>query len=146
MSCEEHFVEQLHAQGLRVTPQREVVLSVLHDLDGFASAEEIHARVQAVDGGVDLSTVYRTLDLLASLQLVSVLEGGDGQRRYELLGLHGLHHHLRCTACDAVIGVPHAAFESLLTELEATYGFEVAPTSWTFSGLCAACREGPAQP
>jgi Fur family transcriptional regulator, ferric uptake regulator len=146
MSCEEHFVEQLHAHGLRVTPQREIVLSVLHDLHGFSTAEEIRARVQAVAASIDLSTVYRTLDLLAALQLVSVLEGGDGQRRYELLGLHGLHHHLRCTACDAVTGVPHAALEPLLVRLEEAYGFAVAPTSWTFAGLCAVCQEVSTQP
>ncbi len=140
MSCEEIFVQQLHERGLRVTPQRELVLAVLHDIDGFATAEEINARVQAIAGGVDVSTIYRTLDLLAEFNLVSVLDAGEGERRYELLGVHGLHHHLHCTRCDKIIGAPHADFQPLLAHLQEVYGFTVMATSWTFSGLCAECR------
>lgn len=140
MSCEKVFVQQLHARGLRVTPQREWVLSALHDIDGFATAEELYTRVQALHSDLDRATLYRTLDLLAEFNLVSVLDSGEGQRRYELLGVHGLHHHLHCTRCAKVISVPHAEFQPLLAHLQEVYGFTVAATSWTFSGLCHECR------
>src|SRR5690606_27439193 len=44
--CEQAFLERLREHGLRLTPQRVAILSVMHDLEGHASAEEIHARVQ----------------------------------------------------------------------------------------------------
>jgi Fur family ferric uptake transcriptional regulator len=53
---------------------------------------------------VDISTVYRTLDLLQEFDLVSSVDPGDDQRRYELLGIHGPHLHLVCRACGRVIG------------------------------------------
>ena len=140
MTCEDLFIHQLREHGLRVTPQRELVLRVLHEIEGFATAEEICARVQAIAASVDASTIYRTLDLLAEFNLVSVLDTGEGQRRYELLGVHGLHHHLHCTRCQQVMGVEHAEFQPLLEQLQTRYGFTVAPTSWTFTGLCAACE------
>lgn len=139
MACEDLFIQQLRERGLRVTPQRELVLRVLHEIQGFATAEELCTRVQAIAASIDTSTVYRTLDLLAEFNLVSVLDTGEGQRRYELLGVHGLHHHLHCTRCNRVIGVAHAEFQPLLAQLQAHYGFTVTPSSWTFTGLCAEC-------
>jgi len=139
MSCEEHFIEHLRAHGFRLTPQRELILSILHQIEGFATAEEIYTRVHAQSSSVDLSTVYRTLDLLQSFGLVATMEVGDGQQRYVLLGIHGLHHHLHCTQCGSVIPVAHSALSPLLEQFKQSYGFAVTPASLTFSGLCADC-------
>jgi Fe2+ or Zn2+ uptake regulation protein len=48
MSCEQVFLEQLREHGFRLTPQREMVLSVMHQIKDFATAEEIYERVQAL--------------------------------------------------------------------------------------------------
>ena len=64
MACESIFLEKLRKSGLRLTPQREMVLSVMHQIEGAATVEEIHSRVRALSTAVDISTVYRTLDLL----------------------------------------------------------------------------------
>lgn len=141
MTCENFFIQQLHDRGLRVTPQREMVLAVMHNIEGFATADEIYARVQALYSSVDASTIYRTLDLLAEFNLVSVLDTGEGQRRYELLGIHGLHHHLHCTRCHQVVGITHAEIQPWLEQIESDHAFRITPTSWTFSGLCRACQE-----
>lgn len=153
MSCEAYFAEQLRERGYRLTPQREAVLSILHHLDGFVTAEEIYEHVAhetehspevseseaGLAASVDLSTVYRTMDLLAELGLVAVLDAGDGQRRYELVGPHGLHHHLHCTACGTVIPLAHDELEPLLDHLRLAYGFTAQPGSLTLQGLCAKC-------
>jgi Fe2+ or Zn2+ uptake regulation protein len=104
MACEQVFLRQLRERGFRLTAQREVILSVLHDVEGLVTADEIYSRVRSISSAVDISTVYRTLDLLQELDLVSSVDAGDGQRRYELLGLHGPHLHLVCQACGQVIG------------------------------------------
>jgi Fur family ferric uptake transcriptional regulator len=88
MSCEALFLKELHQRGFRLTPQREMVLLVLHRIGHPASAEEIFARVGEKSASVEISTIYRTLDLLSSLNLVSVIDTGDKQRLYELIGAH----------------------------------------------------------
>lgn len=139
MSCEDTFMRRLRTRGFRMTPQRELVLGVMHRLDGFVSAEEIYARVHALSAAVDLSTVYRTLDLLQEFQIVACVEGSDGQRRYELATDHGPHIHLVCTTCGAVIG---AALEPLLPGLAVIaeqHGFTVDLTQLRLPGQCSRC-------
>ncbi|MDO8972058.1 MAG: transcriptional repressor, partial [Saprospiraceae bacterium] len=99
MSCEQLFQKQLRRQGLRLTPQREKVLSVLHAVGRAAAAEEIFTLVAQKDASVDRSTVYRTLDLLSEMGLAAVIDSGEKQRRYELSGIEAPHLHLVCRSC-----------------------------------------------
>ncbi len=145
MSCEDYFIQQLHDRGFRLTPQREMVLSVLHEMEGLVTAEEIYEHVRARSASTDVSTVYRTLDLLEELELVAVLSTGDDQRRYELLGIHGLHHHLRCTNCGKIVPVDPEELAPLLAHLQEAYGFAAHLGSLTLPGLCATCRAAEAQ-
>lgn len=139
MACEQAFIQQLRRRGFRMTPQREMILSVLHDIVGLATADEIHGRVHRISTSVDISTVYRTLDLLQELDLVSSVDAGDGQRRYELLGIHGPHLHLVCQACGQVIGADLELARAFGQRLQAEYGFVPALDHLSISGLCPAC-------
>jgi Fur family ferric uptake transcriptional regulator len=107
MACEKVFLHKLRERGFRLTPQREMVLSAMHEIKGLTTADEIHARVQEQSSAVDISTVYRTLELLQEFQLVACVDPGDGQHRYELLGIHGPHIHLVCQACGEVSHLPN---------------------------------------
>lgn len=142
MGCEKVFIQQLRERGLRLTPQREMVLSVLHDIEGFSTVDEIHHRVQRLSTSVDLSTIYRTLDLLQELDLVACVDLGDGQRRYELLGVHGPHLHLVCQACGAVLGAPYDLATPLGAALQEAYGFQADLEHLSVPGLCAECAQG----
>ena len=113
MACEEVFLQKLRERGFRLTPQREMVLSAMHEMEGLATAEQIYGRVRAHSAAVDISTVYRTLDLLQELHMVASVDPGDGQYRYELLGVHGAHVHLICQSCGAMIGVELEEIEPL---------------------------------
>jgi Fur family ferric uptake transcriptional regulator len=144
MSCEEAFIKQLRERGFRLTPQREMVLSIMHQLEDFASVEEIYERVQALSTSVDVSTVYRTLDLLQDFHLVTCVDPIDGQRRYRLVGNRGPHLHMVCSACGAVEGVDLEPARPLADQVEATYGFRVDLNELTLPGLCRKCRK--AQP
>ena len=139
MACEQVFIQELHKRGFRLTPQREMILSVLHEVEGLATAEEICGRVQAISSSVDISTVYRTLDLLQEFDLVSCVDAGDEQRRYELLGLHGPHLHLVCQACGQVIGADLEIAEAFGQRLQAEYGFQAVLDHVSIPGLCQAC-------
>ena len=122
-----------------MTPQREIILSVLHDVEGLATAEEIHNRVQRISTSVDISTVYRTLDLLQEFDLVACVDPGDDQRRYELLGIHGPHLHLVCQVCGQVIGADTEVAQAFGRRLQDEFGFLPAIDHLSVPGLCAAC-------
>jgi Fur family ferric uptake transcriptional regulator len=139
MACEQVFMQQLRERGFRLTPQREMILSVLHEIKGLATVEEIYGRVQRLSSSVDISTVYRTLDLLQEFNLVSCVDTGDGQRRYELLGIHGPHLHLVCQACGQVIGADLEMARAFGERLQAEYGFQAALDHVSIPGLCQTC-------
>ena len=139
MACEEYFLEKLREQGFRRTPQRDMVLSVMHGLDDFATAEEIFQQVQELSSAVDISTVYRTLDLLQDFQLVAAVDAGDGQRRFKLEGVHEAHLHLVCRGCGAVIGADIGPAEALVAYARERHGFVIEPDRLTIAGLCRAC-------
>ena len=145
MSCEKVFLERLRKRGFRLTPQREMVLSVMHQIEGFATAEEIHALVQERSSSVDISTVYRTLELLQEFQLVSSVELDDGLRHYELLGLHGPHLHLVCQSCGKLLAVDLEEIQPFTDYLDATYGFQAELDNVTVPGLCQECRAAQQQ-
>ena len=140
MACEEVFLERLRKSGLRLTPQREMVLSVMHQIEGVATAEEIHTRVQALSSAVDISTVYRTLDLLKEFDLVACIDSSEQQHQYELVGVHGPHLHLFCRSCGKIIGVELAEARSLTTYLQEVHGFEAELSDVTIPGLCGDCQ------
>ena len=139
MACEQVFIQQLRDRGFRLTPQREMILSVLHDIEGLATAEEIYNRVQSISSSVDISTVYRTVDLLQEFDLVSCVDAGDGHRRYELLGIHGPHLHLVCQACGQVIGADLKIAQPFGKRLQTEYGFQPTLDHLSIPGLCMAC-------
>ena len=140
MCCEEVFLQKLHDRGFRITPQREMVLAVMHHMDGHATVEEIFARVRALSSAVDLSTVYRTLELLQEFRLVASLDLGDGQHRYELLTVHGPHHHLHCRSCGKLVRVEHEQVQPLVDHLGQAFGFRAELDHLIIPGLCRECR------
>jgi Fur family ferric uptake transcriptional regulator len=139
MSCEQVFLEQLRERGFRLTPQREMVLSVMHQIKDFATAEEIHDRVQALSSAVDISTVYRTLELLQEFHLIALVDPGDGRRRYQLLGVHERHVHLVCRSCGKIIGADLESAQPLIKQLEKQYGFQADVDDLSIPGQCLAC-------
>ena len=140
MACEEVFLERLRESGLRFTPQREMVLSVMHQIEGAATAEEIYTKVQTLSSAIDISTVYRTLDLLKELRLVACIDPSDQQNRYELAGAHGPHLHLVCRSCGKIIGVELAETESFTAYLRTAHDFEAKLSEVTIPGQCRECQ------
>jgi len=145
MCCEERFLQQLRERGFRLTPQREMVLHVLHDAEEHATADELYARVSVLSSAVDISTVYRTLELLEEFHLVASFDLGDGERRYELLTLHRPHYHLHCRSCGRLITIEAQELQPLLDRLAQAHGFEARVEHWVIPGLCGDCQAAAGQ-
>ncbi len=139
MSCEAIFLKQLRRRGYRLTPQREAVLLVLHLIGHPATAEEIFAQVSARTARVELSTVYRTLDLLHSMNLVAIIDGGDKQRLFELVGVSIPHLHLVCRVCGKITGVELDLLRPLLDHIQEDTHFTPDLGNLTLPGICEEC-------
>lgn len=138
MSCEERFFRALRERGFRLTPQRRVILDVLHDVDAPATAEEIHHLATQVNPSIDVSTVYRTLDLLRQLGFVALVDAEEPQR-YELLTVEGPHIHLICRECGAIFSADPEVSDSLVEALWKQFGFAVDLSEMNVPGLCSRC-------
>jgi Fur family ferric uptake transcriptional regulator len=130
--------ETLRAGGYRITPQRQLILEAVTRLD-HATPEEIFDSVRQTAQGVNLSTIYRTLELLEQLGLVSHTHLGHGAPRYHIAA-EADHVHLVCRDCEQVFQLDPAEVSSLVSVLEADHGFETDVRHLTVFGRCAGCR------
>jgi Fur family ferric uptake transcriptional regulator len=137
MSCHRETVETLRAAGYRLTPQRVMILEAVHHLGGHVTAEQILAYVQQRHPYVDLSTVYRTLDLLTSLNVVRAFDLGGGPTQYELASEP--HHHLVCRGCGSIQALADYHLRELGDHLLREHGFKADLDHLAITGLCEAC-------
>jgi Fur family ferric uptake transcriptional regulator len=123
---------RLRGRGLRVTTQREQVLSAVRTL-GHATPEQISESV----AGVDLTTVYRTLELLEEIGLVRHAHLGHGAPSYR--PAEDEHIHVVCHACGAVVDADPSLVDRLADDLLADDGFVLDRSHFTVFGRCHNC-------
>lgn len=131
--------EELRSRGYRVTPQRQLVLEAVASLE-HATPEDIAASVQRTAKGVNISTIYRTLELLDNLGLVTHTHLNHGAPIYHLAS-DAEHVHLVCQDCGRVDQVSPDMVRPLCTALDDKQGFETNVTHLTVFGRCRDCRE-----
>ena len=132
------LVELLRERGQRMTPQRQLILEAVQSIDGHISVEAVHARVAARFPQVNISTVYRTLDLLQELGLVTHTHFDDGVAQYHRAE-ETPHQHLVCRSCGSEQELDLAVLEPLGSELRTRYGFLADLAHFALVGLCQAC-------
>ncbi|WP_148573002.1 Fur family transcriptional regulator [Nocardioides caldifontis] len=138
MTAREDWQELLREKGYRLTPQRELVLSAVDRL-GHATPDEVLSAVREQSSAVNISTVYRTLDLLEELGLVRHTHLTDRAPTYHSTATPQ-HVHLVCRDCRAVIDADPAEFDTLVARLRKQHGFEPDIGHLTVFGRCADCR------
>ncbi len=133
--------ERLRAQGYRLTPQRELVLAAVDRL-GHGTPDEILTAVREQSEAVNISTIYRTLELLESLALVRHTHLSDRAPTYH--STTGPEHvHLKCRGCGEVTEADPELFGPMLESLGAEHGFTVDLGHLTVFGHCRKCtRDG----
>lgn len=134
------MVGELSRQGYRLTPQRMMILSAIENSDNHISAEEIHAQVVARYPNVNISTVYRTLELLKRLGLVTETDLGEGRVRYHPRE-KGHHHHLVCQECGAIIDLDESLLAPLKSALLREYKFSADLRHLAILGRCVNCSK-----
>lgn len=141
MVSESTLAEVLRARGLRLTAQRQLVLEAVYQL-GHATPDQVHAKVSGTAAGINITTIYRTLELLEELGLITHAHLSHGAPTY-----HGVaeqrHVHLVCRTCAAVDEVPAGMLDDLAAAVEAKRGFMIDVGHVALFGLCAHCGSQP---
>jgi Fur family ferric uptake transcriptional regulator len=128
----------LNARGYRLTPQRLMIVSAIENSDDHISAEEMHAQVAARYPNVNISTVYRTLELLKRLGLVTETDLGGGRFRYHPAD-KGRHHHLVCRDCGRIMDLEEGQLEPLRVTLLRQHDFLAELRHLAIAGRCFQC-------
>jgi len=140
-----HARETLRAAGYRLTPQRVAVWEAVRREGRHRTAEAITVEVQRTLPEVNVSTVYRTLELLVSLGLVQETRLAGAASYFEVAP-SPVHHHFVCEGCGAVGHFDDELLEPIRRELADSDGFRASETRLTVFGLCRECQAGPAAP
>ena len=131
--------ERLRAGGYRLTPQRQLVLEAVTAL-GHATPDEIAERVRRTASGVNISTVYRTLELLEELGLVNHTHLSHGSPTYHAAG-EDQHVHLVCRGCGSISEVDPSVMQPVTDRLLTERGFRVDVGHVSLFGVCEDCKE-----
>lgn len=135
--------DRLKEKGSKLTPQRRATLNVIIENKGeHLNTEEIYELVRKDCPEIGLATVYRTLQLLEEMDIISRINLDDGCSRYEIKtdDEDHQHHHLICQECNKIIEVKIDLLEHLEKEIEKEYDFDIKDHKVKFFGLCTDCK------
>ncbi len=132
--------ERLAEAGFRRGGARAAVVALLDEQSCALSAYEIEALLAARERAVGRASIYRILEQLDHLGVLSKVELGQGQARYEPIRPDHHHHHLVCDSCEAVIAFDDAPLERAVESISKRVDFAVEGHEIVLHGLCADCR------
>jgi Fur family ferric uptake transcriptional regulator len=136
--------ERLRGSGKRLTPQRELILRAVEEL-GHATPDEVLTEVHRHSTSINISTVYRNLEVLEELGLVRHAHLSDRAPTYHSVGGHE-HFHLVCRGCHRVISVDAEVAGPLTERLSSDHGFTPDLGHLTVFGRCADCTDADQPP
>jgi Fe2+ or Zn2+ uptake regulation protein len=138
MKSLEMLLEQFRQKGLKITPQRRVILELLAQDDSHPTVDEVYQRVLSIMPDVSRTTVYNTFRELCDLgELTPVHDLSEGGQRYDTNGEE--HHHLYCVRCHALVDIDHG-FAGLTLAPEEASGYRILSRQVTFHGVCPDCQ------
>ena len=130
---------------VRTTRQRAAVVAVFDELEGFHSAQEVHARLRGAGDSVGLSTVYRAVQALADDGELDSIRTDSGEALYRRCSTRH-HHHLVCRVCGRTVEVAGPTVERWADRVAGEHGFADVSHTLEIFGTCADCRGPSAAP
>ncbi len=134
---------ELNQQGWRLTPQREEILKVFQALPAgnHLSAEDLYERLKAEGSRISLSTIYRTLKLMARMGILRELELAEGHKHYELNQPYPYHHHhLVCVKCNRTIEFKSDSVLKIGSKTAQHEGYRLLDCQLTVHAICPECQ------
>ena len=139
MSCGQRLAEELRGRGYRVTPQRAVILETVAHMQGHIAVQEVFQIAGERLPGLNIATVYRTLDTLEEAGLVDKLSFGSSTDRYSLRDSAHPHGHLVCECCGAIVELGPELLQRVAQIVEEATGHQINHAHLTLPGKCRAC-------
>ncbi|MBD1924229.1 transcriptional repressor [Microcoleus sp. FACHB-831] len=134
---------ELNELGWRLTPQRETILNVFQHLPRgqHLSAEDLYDLLQDEGESISLSTIYRTLKLMARMGILRELELAEGHKHYELNQPYPHHHdHLICVRCNKTIEFKNDSILKIGTRTAKKEGYHLLDCQLTIHAVCPSCQ------
>lgn len=131
----------IKAKGMKYTEQRAIILQLLVNLDDHLSAEEVHEilKKEYPDQNIGIATIYRTLNFLEEVDLVSSISFGKDGKKYE--GRSKEHHdHLICIKCGAIVEFLSDDIEKKQEEIANKNGYKITDHTLQIYGICPKCQ------
>lgn len=138
MKSPTELADAFRAQGLKVTPQRQLLFTLLEDNGSHPTADGLYALASAQMPGISLRTVYTTLTDLVEMGELRAVTLGSGATRFD--PNVDEHHHGLCDACGAVVDLYVDGSDALV--VEGADRFTTRAASIVFHGTCADCAGG----
>lgn len=130
----------LSKKGFKKTKARAAVVETLETASQPLAAEDIFVKIKESGLSVNLSTVYRTLDLMLNTGLVEKTIINGSKAVYELTGA-GHRHHLICTACSRIVAINICPFKRMEKQLGKKTNFDITGHKLELYGLCPDCKK-----
>ena len=134
----------LSSPGIRMTPQRRVILQELERMKSHPTADEMYEAARKVLPRISLGTVYRNLETMSRVGLIRKLEFGDTQKRFDDNAPEG-HYHVRCVSCGRLDDVAVRFVPSIEDAFRAGSDYEITGHQLVLTGLCPKCKETKSQ-
>jgi Fur family ferric uptake transcriptional regulator len=136
-------MQELVAQGVRITAQRRVLIETIQEAKGHIDAPTLLALARKRDASIDRATVYRTIDLLKRRGLIDELDlmHLTGEKHFYEVKTHRDHVHLACFRCGRIEELTTPLFEKLKGEMARQSGFEIQVVRLEVGGFCLACAK-----
>ena len=134
------MLSQLRKQGFRITPQRLAILELLSVSEGHPNVEQIYEQVSKDFPTTSIATVYKTINVLKTLD--EVLELGfahmgaryDGAKPYP-------HPHAICIKCNRIVDPQHMVIDNLIQKITEETGYKITGHQLDFFGICPKCQK-----
>ena len=133
-------VDVLARHGYRLTGPRRAVLDAVLRRDRPFTAEQVVAELKAVEPGLGRATVYRTLEILASVDVLTRILQPGGHPAY-VVGAPGHRHHLVCSGCGATVAFTACPVDELVRDLSRDTEFAIHGHLLEVFGVCPTCRD-----
>jgi len=137
---ERKIAATLRQHGYKLTSQRRSVIRTIASSQDHLTPAAIYQKVHQDQPSIGLVTIYRTLDILAKLELICELHAGGSCHSYTI-GARGHHHHLICSNCGEVTDFAGYDLTQLEQRLSRQTGFEIEGHLLEFIGLCQNCQQ-----
>jgi len=135
----QHILEELRGKGVRLTPQRLLILNTVAQGEGHLGVDEVFRQAKESYPYMDIATVYRTLHLFKKMGVVTEVAIGD-RLHFEITDPDGRHHHMVCRECGGAYNLAPDYLVEFRETLMREFAFEPDLDNFTVTGVCSVCQ------